>query len=204
MYHNNEGKDSNKKMNTQTYIQQQQPMLVTKTEHQEQSMNWYAIASEDPEFAYVLERRKFIADMKKKHEEDVKRERERRLNNTMQYVQQVFIHAGASVEDVEKVCDVIELFICADCIKPGKMFRIPYNKKLRNAELKCMLNNIVRYNDKDHSTVDFFLQTSFGEWFKVKDKDNISKNYNKLPNDSCVTKDGLEADLERLQSVVNV
>lgn len=52
----------------------------------------------------------------------------------MQYVQQVFIHAGASVEDVEKVCDIVELFICADCIKPGKMFRIPYNKKLRNAE----------------------------------------------------------------------
>ena len=46
-------------------------MSLAKSGHQEQSMNWYAIASEDPEFAYVLERRRFIAEMKKKHEEDV-------------------------------------------------------------------------------------------------------------------------------------
>ena len=54
---------------------------------------------------------------------------------------------------------------------------------------------IIRYNE---IYGDSFLQTAFSEWFSGK-KENIAKNYSMLPKDSLVSKDGVEADLERLR-----
>ena len=78
---------------------------------------------------------------------------------------------------------------------------IPLNKKLRNAELKQFVTNIIRYNKKDNLDGDSFLQTAFGEWFSGK-KDNIAKSYSMLPKDSLVSKDGVEVDLERLRKLI--
>ena len=109
----------------------------------------------------------------------------------------VFSHAGTPVEDVEKVCDVVKLFIETGQVSANKDLCIPLNKKLRNAELKQFVTNVIRYNKKDNLDGDSFLQTAFGEWFSGK-KENIAKNYSMLPKDSLVSKDGVEADLERL------
>ena len=46
----------------------------------------------------------------------------------------VFSLAGTPVEDVEKVCDVVKLFIETGQLAVNKDLRIPLNKKLRNAE----------------------------------------------------------------------
>lgn len=51
---------------------------------------------------------------------------------------------------------------------------------------------------KDSLDGDSFLQTAFCEWFSGK-KENIAKNYSVLPKDSLVSKEGVEADLERLR-----
>lgn len=45
--------------------------------------------------------------------------------------------------------------------------------------------------------------TVFCEWFTGK-KENISKNYNVLPKDSLVSKDGVEEDLEHLRISLNI
>ena len=58
----------------------------------------------------------------------------------------VFSHEGTPVEDVEKVCDVVKLFIETGQVAANKDLRIPLNKKLRNAELKQFVTNIIRYN----------------------------------------------------------
>ena len=60
-------------------------------------------------------------------------------------------------------------------------------------------SNIIRYNKKDNLDGDSFLQTAFCEWFSGK-KENIAKNYSVLPKDSLVSKDGVEADLEKLRN----
>ena len=57
---------------------------------------------------------------------------------------------------------------------------------------------IIRHNEKENLDAELFLQTAFVEWFSGK-KENISKNYNVLPKDSLVSKEGLEADLVRLR-----
>ena len=110
----------------------------------------------------------------------------------------VFSLAGTSVEDVEKVCDVVKSFIQTGQMSADKDLQIPLNKKLRNAELKQFVSNIIRYNQKENLDGDSFLQTAFGEWFSGK-KENIAKNYSMLPKDSLVSKDGLEADLINLR-----
>lgn len=110
----------------------------------------------------------------------------------------VFSLAGTSVEDVEKVCDIVKLFIETGQVTANKDLYIPLNKKLRNAELKQFVTNIIRYNGKDYLDGDSFLQTAFCEWFSGK-KENIAKNYSVLPKDSLVSKEGVEADLERLR-----
>ncbi len=73
---------------------------------------------------------------------------------------------------------------------------IPLNKKLRNAEVKQFVNNIIRirYNEKENFDAESFHQTAFCEWFNNK-KENIAKNYSMLPKDSLVSKEGVEADL---------
>lgn len=111
----------------------------------------------------------------------------------------MFSLAGSSVEDVEKVCDVVKLFVETGHVSANKDLLIPLNKKLRNAEVKQFVTNIMKYNQKEENLDgDSFLQTAFGEWFSGK-KENISKNYSVLPKDSLVSKDGVEADLERLR-----
>ena len=70
-----------------------------------------------------------------------------------------------------------------------------------NAELKQFVTNIIKYNEKDNLDGDSFLQTAFGEWFSGK-KENIAKNYSVLPKDSLVSKEGVEADLERLHRII--
>ena len=54
---------------------------------------------------------------------------------------------------------------------------------------------IIRYNE---IYGDSFPKTAFSEWFSGK-KENIAKNYSVLPKDSLVSKEGVEADLERLR-----
>ena len=83
-------------------------------------------------------------------------------------------------------------------VAANKDLYIPLNKKLLNAELKQFVTSVIRYNEKDNFDGDSFLQTTFGEWFSGK-KENIAKNYSVLPKDSLVSKDGVEADLERLR-----
>ena len=137
-----------------------------------------------------------------KLEQEIKRKeaenRVQRLKYTEEYTMLVFSLAGTSVEDVEKVCDIVKLFIETGQVSANKDLCIPLNKKLRNAELKQFVTNIIRYNKKDNLDGDSFLQTAFGEWFSGK-KENIAKSYSMLPKDSLVSKDGVEADLERLR-----
>ena len=78
---------------------------------------------------------------------------------------------------------------------------IPLNKKLRNAELKQFVYNIIRYNGKENHDAESFLQTAFCEWFSGK-KENIAKNYSVLPKDSLVLKEGVEVDLECLRKTL--
>ena len=120
------------------------------------------------------------------------------MTNASAYTCLVLSVAGTPVEYVEKVCYVVKLFIETGQVSANKDLCIPLNKKLRNAELKQFVNNIIRYNKKDNLDGDSFLQTAFGEWFSGK-KENIAKNYSMLPKDSLVSKDGVEADLKRLR-----
>lgn len=151
----------------------------------------------------VLERREYLLNL----EADIKRcqedERKKRLAKTEEYTMLVFSLAGTSVEDVEKVCDIVKLFIETGQVAANKDLYIPLNKKLRNAELKQFVTNIIRYNGKENLDAESFLQTAFGEWFSGK-KENIAKNYSMLPKDSLVSKDGVEVDLERLRIGHNV
>lgn len=146
----------------------------------------------------VLERREHLLNLEAEIKRCQEEERKRRLTNTEEYTMLVFSLAGTPVEDVEKVCDVVKLFIETGQVSANKDLDIPLNKKLRNAELKQFVTNIIRYNKKDNLDGDSFLQTAFCEWFSGK-KENIAKNYSVLPKDSLVSKDGVEADLERLR-----
>ena len=148
----------------------------------------------------VLERREYLLNLEAEIKRCQEEERKRRLANTEDYTMLVFSLAGTSVEDVEKVCDVVKLFIETGQMSADKDLCIPLNKKLRNAEVKQFVYNIIRYNEKDNLDAESFLQTAFGEWFSGK-KENIAKNYSMLPKDSLVSKDGLEMDLIRLRKI---
>lgn len=150
----------------------------------------------------VIERRNYLLDLEKEIKQKQEEDRKHRLDITQEYTMLVFSLAGTSVEDVEKVCDVVKLFIETGQVAANKDLHIPLNKILRNAELKQFVTNIIRYNEKDNLDGDSFLQTAFCEWFSGK-KENIAKNYSVLPKDSLVSKDGVESDLERLRKDVN-
>ena len=147
----------------------------------------------------VLKRRDHLLNLEAEIKRCLEDERKKRLAKTEEYTMQVFSLAGTSVEDVEKVCDIVKLFIETGQVSANKDLGIPLNKKLRNAELKQFVTNIIRYNGKDYLDGDSFLQTAFCEWFSGK-KENIAKNYSVLPKDSLVSKDGVEADLEKLRN----
>ena len=150
----------------------------------------------------VLERREHLLNLETEIKRCQEEERKRRLANTEEYTMLVFSLAGTSVEDVEKVCDIVKLFIETGQVAATKDLHIPLNKKLRNAELKQFVSNIIKYNEKDNLDGDSFLQTAFGEWFSGK-KENIAKNYSVLPKDSLVSKDGVEADLINLRKWIS-
>lgn len=146
----------------------------------------------------ILERREHLLNLEAEIKRCQEDERKKRLAYTEEYTMLVFSLAGTSVEDVEKVCDIVKLFVETGQVAANKDLYIPLNKKLRNTELKQFVTNIIRYNGKDYLDGDSFLQTAFCEWFSGK-KENIAKNYSVLPKDSLVSKDGVEADLKRLR-----
>ena len=149
----------------------------------------------------VLERREHLLNLEAEIKRCQEEEQKRRLAKTEEYTLLVFSLAGTSVENVEKVCDSVKLFVETGQVAANKDLYIPLNKKLRNAELKQFVTNIIRYNEKDNLDGDSFLQTAFCEWFCGK-KENIAKNYSVLPKDSLVSKDGVEADLINLRKWV--
>lgn len=149
----------------------------------------------------VLERREHLLNLEAEIKRCQEEERKRRLTNTEEYTMLLFSLAGTPVEDVEKVCDVVKLFIETGQVSDNKDLDIPLNKKLRNAELKQFVTNIIKYNKKDNLDGDSFLQTAFCEWFCGK-KENIAKNYSVLPKDSLVSKEGVEVDLECLRKTL--
>ena len=98
---------------------------------------------------------------------------------------------------------VVRLFVEYGHVPSDRNLMIAYNKNLRNAELKQFVINILHYNQKENYDYVNFLMTYFCDWFTGK-RDNILKNYNVLPKDSLISKEGLEADLERLRKVYSV
>ena len=148
----------------------------------------------------VLERREHLLNLEAEIKRCQEDERKKRLAKTEEYTMLVFSLAGTSVEDVEKVCDVVKLFIETGQVSANKDLCIPLNKKLRNAEVKQFVYNIIRYNGKENLDAESFLQTAFSEWFSGK-KENIAKNYSVLPKDSLVSKDGVEADFVKLRQI---
>ena len=149
----------------------------------------------------VLERREHLLNLEAEIKRCQEEERKRRLTNTEEYTMLVFSLAGTPVEDVEKVCDIVKLFIETGQVTANKDLYIPLNKKLRNAEVKQFVYNIIRYNGKENHDAESFLQTAFCEWFSGK-KENIAKNYSVLPKDSLVLKEGVEVDLECLRKTL--
>lgn len=149
----------------------------------------------------VLERREHLLNLETEIKRCQEEEQKKRLARTEEYTMLVFSLVGTSVENVEKVCDIVKLFIETGQVAANKDLRIPLNKKLRNAEVKQFVYNIIRYNGKENLDAESFLQTAFCEWFSGK-KENIAKNYSVLPKDSLVSKEGVEADLERLRKIV--
>ncbi len=126
-----------------------------------------------------------------------KEKQKNRLALTDEYIMLIYLLTSTSVDDVEKVCGISKLFFETGQVTANKGLCIPLNKKLRNTELKQFVTNIIKYNGKDYLDEDSFLQTAFCEWFSGK-KENIAKNYSVLSKDSLVSKDGVEADFERL------
>lgn len=150
----------------------------------------------------VIERRDYLLKLEREIKRQEAENRVQRLRYIEEYTMLVFSLAGTPVEDVEKVCDVVKLFIETGQVSASKNLCIPLNKKLRNAELKQFVYNIIRYNGKENLDAESFLQTAFCEWFSGT-KENIAKNYSVLPKDSLVSKEGVEADLERLRKTYN-
>ena len=150
----------------------------------------------------VIDRRNYLIKLQNEIKQQQEEDRKNRMALTLEYTQLVFSLAGTFVEDVEKVCDIVKLFIETGQVSTDKNLCFPLNKKLRNPEIKQFVKNIIRYNEKENLDAELFLQTAFSEWFSGK-KENISKNYNVLPKDSLVSKEGVEADLEKLRIECN-
>lgn len=145
----------------------------------------------------IIERQDRIDKLNKAIQLREQQEREERMKKTEEYTMLIFSLAKTPVEDVEKVWQVTKLFLESGHVLADKDSTIALNKNLRNSELKQFALNIVKYNRKENLDVEYYLMTVFGEWFTGK-KENISKNYNVLPKDSLVSKEGIEVDLELL------
>ena len=165
----------------------------------EQRMNDVNVLSAD--VSSVMERRNYLLKLEKEVKQRQEEDRQKRLQLTEEYTSLVFSLVGTPVEDVEKVCDVVKLFVETGNVPVNKDLLIPLNKKLRNAELKQFIVNVLKFNDRAIFDAEAFLLTAFGERFSGT-KENIAKNYNVLPKDSLVSKDGVEADLSVLRNKV--
>lgn len=146
----------------------------------------------------IIERQDRIDKLNKAIQLREQQEREERMKKTEEYTMLIFSLAKTPVEDVEKVWQVTKLFLESGHVLADKDSTIAFNKNLRNSELKQYTINIVKYNRKENLDIESYLMIVFGEWFTGK-KENISKNYNVLPKDSLVSKEGVEVDLEQLQ-----
>jgi hypothetical protein len=181
----------------------QQVELEKKRLAQENEKRLNEINAMSTDVSSIVKRRDYLLKLEREIKRQEAENRVKRLKYTEEYTMLVFSLAGTSVEDVEKVCDVVKLFIETGQVSTDKDLCIPLNKKLRNAEIKQFVNNIIMYNEKENLDAELFLQTAFGEWFSGK-KENISKNYNVLPKDSLVSKEGVETDLIRLRKECNI
>lgn len=179
----------------------QQVELEKKRLAQENEKRLNEINAMSTDVSSIIKRRDYLLKLEQEIKRQEAENRVQRLKYTEEYTMLVFSLAGTPVEDVEKVCDVVKLFIETGQVSANKDLRIPLNKKLRNAEVKQFVYNIIRYNEKENLDAESFLQTAFGEWFSGK-KENIAKNYSVLPKDSLVSKEGVEADLERLRKLI--
>ena len=150
----------------------------------------------------IIEREERILKFNEAIQQRELHQREERLKKTEEYTMLIFSLAKTPVEDVEKVSLVTKLFIESGHVVADKEFKITHNKKLRNAELWQFAKNIVKYNQKEKLDVESYLMIVFGEWF-TGSKENFAKNYSVLPKDSLVSKDGVEADLERLRKEIS-
>ena len=151
----------------------------------------------------LLEKHERLNKLKEALKEKEQIESNARLEKIEEYTSLFFHLARTSVEDVENVLMVARLFVEYGHVPADRNLRIAYNKNLRNAELKQFVINILHYNQKENYDYVNFLMTYFCDWFTGK-RDNILKNYNVLPKDSLISKEGLEADLERLRKVYSV
>lgn len=150
----------------------------------------------------IIERQERIEKLNQAIQQREQQEHEERMKNTEEYTMLVFTLAKTPVEDVEKVWQVTKLFLERGYVAADRDLKIAYNKNLRNAELKQFALNIVKYNRKENLDVESYLMTVFGDWFTGK-KENISKNYNVLPKDSIVSKNGVEVDLTCLRKLIS-
>lgn len=179
----------------------QQVELEKKRLAQENEKRLNEINAMSTDVSSIIKRRDYLLKLEREIKRQEAENQAQRLKYTEEYTMLVFSLAGTPVEDVEKVCDVVKLFIETGQVSANKNLCIPLNKKLRNAELKQFVYNIIRYNGKENLDAESFLQTAFCEWFSGK-KENIAKNYSVLPKDSLVSKEGAEVDLERLRKLV--
>ena len=179
----------------------QQVELEKKRLAQENEKRLNEINALSTDVSGVIERRDYLLKLEREIKRQEAENRVQRLKSTEEYTMLVFSLDCTPVEDVEKVCDVVKLFIETGQVTANKDLSIPLNKKLRNAEVKQFVYNIIRYNGKENLDAESFLQTAFGEWFSGK-KENIAKNYSVLPKDSLVSKEGVEADLECLRKTL--
>ena len=179
----------------------QQVELEKKRLAQENEKRLNEINAMSTDVSGVIERRDYLLKLEREIKRQEAENQAQRLKYTEEYTMLVFSLAGTPVEDVEKVCDVVKLFIETGQVSANKDLCIPLNKKLRNAEVKQFVYNIIRYNGKENLDAESFLQTAFSEWFSGK-KEYIAQNYSVLPKDSLVSKDGVEADLECLRKTL--
>lgn len=151
----------------------------------------------------LLEKHERLNKLKEALKEKEQIESNARLERIEEYTSLFFGMVGTSVEDVGKVEMVVKLFAEHGHVPAYRDLKIAYNKNLRNAELKQFVINILHYNQKENYDYVNFLMTYFCDWFTGK-RENILKNYNVLPKDSLISKEGLEADLERLRKAHSV
>ena len=153
-------------------------------------------------FDDVKEMYKYLKKIETEIKEHQEEEQKRRLNLTIEYTILFFTLAGSHDYDVAKACKVVEFFIETGRVYIIKDYHISKNPKIRNSELKCFVQNIIKYNNKKLDGISF-LQTAFGEYFKSS-RNTIDSNFNTLPKNSMVSKEGLEADLKRFREMISI